>query len=237
MNKILKVSMIVIGIIILLFLLLMIISFVNHKIKLKKEDNLFKTNGKLVEVNNHNINVYISGNSDSHTMLVFMSGAGTCSPTLDFKTLYSLFENNYQIAVVEKAGYGFSEISDIDRDIDTILFETREALNKAGIKDKKYIDDVHKNFDPFLSYKNMVKVEFTEKGVELYEKVLTNRPRLLNKKDGIYTFECDNKLALVYFAQFFSNVKILEPNELKERLKNELKKTIKIYENEEEKDV
>jgi len=105
------------------------------------------------------------------------------------------------------------------------------------IKDKKYIDDVYKNFDPFLSYKNTVKVEFTEKGVELYEKILTNRPKLLDKKDGIYTFECDNKLAMVYFAQFFSNVKILEPNELKERLKNELKKTIKIYENEEEKDV
>ena len=105
------------------------------------------------------------------------------------------------------------------------------------IKDKKYIDDVYKNFDPFLSYKNTVKVEFTEKGVELYEKILINRPKLLDKKDGIYTFECDNKLAMVYFAQFFSNVKILEPNELKERLKNELKKTIKIYENEEEKDV
>lgn len=85
------------------------------------------------------------------------------------------------------------------------------------IKDKKYIDDVYKNFDPFLSYKNTVKVEFTEKGVELYEKILTNRPKLLDKKDGIYTFECDNKLAMVYFAQFFSNVKILEPNELKER--------------------
>ena len=105
------------------------------------------------------------------------------------------------------------------------------------IKDKKYIDDVHKNFDPFLSYKNTVKVEFTEKGVELYEKVLTNRPRLLNKKDGIYTFECDNKLALVYFAQFFSNVKILEPIELRKRLKNELEKTIKIYETEEEENV
>ena len=105
------------------------------------------------------------------------------------------------------------------------------------IKDKKYIDDVYKNFDPFLSYKNTVKVEFTEKGVELYEKVLTNRPRLLNKKDGIYTFECDNKLALVYFAQFFSNVKILEPIELQEKLKNELKRTIAIYENKEEKNV
>ena len=117
----------------------MLISFVNHKIKLKKEDKLFKTNGKIVEVNNHNINIYITGNSNSDITLVFMSGAGTCSPTLDFKTLYSLFENNYQIAVVEKAGYGFSDISDIDRDIDTILFETRESLNKAGIKNKKYI--------------------------------------------------------------------------------------------------
>ena len=126
-------------VIILLILLIMLISFVNHKIKLKKEDKLFKTNGKIVEVNNHNLNIYITGNSNSDITLVFMSGGGTCSPTLDFKTLYSLFENNYQIAVVEKAGYGFSDINDIDRDIDTILFETRESLNKAGIKNKKYI--------------------------------------------------------------------------------------------------
>ena len=48
-------------------------------------------------------------------------------------------KNDYQIAVVEKAGYGFSDISDIDRDIDTILFETRESLNKAGIKNNRYI--------------------------------------------------------------------------------------------------
>ncbi len=123
----------------LLIPLIMLISFVNHKIKLKKEDKLFKTNGKIVEVNNHNINIYITGNSNSDITLVFMSGGGTCSPTLDFKTLYSLFDSNYQIAVVEKAGYGFSDISDIDRDIDTILFETRESLNKAGIKNKKYI--------------------------------------------------------------------------------------------------
>ena len=66
---------------------------------------------------------------------------------------------------------------------------------------------------------------------------MTNRPRLLNKKDEVYTFECDNKLALVYFAQFFSNVKILEPIELQEKLKNELKRTIEIYENKEEENV
>lgn len=139
MKKFFKKIGIIFIVIILFILFVMLISFVNHKIKLKKEEKLFKTNGKIVEVNNHNINVYISGNSNSDITLVFKSGAGTCSPTLDFKTLYSLFENDYQIAVVEKAGYGFSDISDIDRDIDTILFETRESLNKAGVKSNKYI--------------------------------------------------------------------------------------------------
>lgn len=139
MKKFLKKIGIIFIVIISFILFVMLISFGNHKIKLKKEEKLFKTNGKIVEVNNHNINVYISGNSNSDITLVFMSGAGTCSPTLDFKTLYSLFENDYQIAVVEKAGYGFSDISDINRDIDTILFETRESLNKAGVKSNKYI--------------------------------------------------------------------------------------------------
>lgn len=44
--------------------------------------------------------------------LVFMSGGGTCSPILDFKSLYSLLSSEYKIAVVEKFGYGFSDIVD-----------------------------------------------------------------------------------------------------------------------------
>ena len=108
---------------------------------------------------------------------------------------------------------------------------------KIEIKDKKYIDEVYKNFDPFLSYKNRVKVRFTEKGLELYEKVLINRPKLLVKDNNIYTFECDNKLAMIYFAQFFSLIEILEPQELREKLQNELENTLKIYKNREDKDV
>ena len=135
MKKLIK----LISIIVVVLGLIVFISFVNHKIKLKNEDALFKTNGKIVEVNGHHLNVYLSGNPNSDFTLVFMSGAGTCSPTLDFKTLYALFEKDYQIAVVEKAGYGFSDISDISRDIDTILFETRESLNQAGVTNHKYI--------------------------------------------------------------------------------------------------
>ena len=131
----------------------------------------------------------------------------------------------------------FTYINNLRYKREEILFEKNFKNIEKAIKDKKYIDEVYKNFDPFLSYKNRVKVKFTEKGLELYEKVLTNRPRLLNKNNNIYTFECDNKLAMVYFAQFFSLIEILEPRELREKLQNELENTLKIYKNEEEKDV
>lgn len=78
------------------------------------------------------MSVYTEGEGDK--TLVFLSGGGTCSPILDFKSLYSLLSNEYKIAVVEKFGYGFSDVVDEQRDIDTMLSETRMALEKAGIE-------------------------------------------------------------------------------------------------------
>ncbi len=106
--------------------------FVNHRLRLASEAELLDVIGNPVTVNGHLINVYTEGNED--TTLVFMSGSGTCSPVLDFKSLYSLLNGEYKIAVVEKSGYGFSEISDSPRDIDTILDETRQALALSGLE-------------------------------------------------------------------------------------------------------
>ena len=108
---------------------------------------------------------------------------------------------------------------------------------KIEIKDKKYIEEVYKKFDPFLSYRNKVKIKFTDKGLELYKNILINRPKILKQEENIYTFECDYKLALIYFSQFFSLVEILEPKELREKLEKELENTLKIYRNKGENNV
>lgn len=73
----------------------------------------------------------VEGEED-HT-LVFLSGGRTSSPILDFKSLYSLLSDDYKIVVVEKFGYGFSDIVDGKRDVDTILRQTRTALDNLGI--------------------------------------------------------------------------------------------------------
>lgn len=123
----LKVILIIIGAIAVLLLAI----FINHQIRLKNESELRSPLGKIVEVDGHNMSVYTEG--EGETTLVFMSGGGTCSPILDFKSLWSLLSNDYKIAVVEKFGYGFSDVVDKSRDIDSVLEDTRAALNAAGL--------------------------------------------------------------------------------------------------------
>lgn len=130
--KILNKSLKAIGIIIAIIFVFVILSFAHHKICSAKEKDLLTPLGKLVEVNGHNMSVYTEGEGDK--TLVFLSGSGTCSPILDFKSLYSLLSDKYRIVVVEKFGYGFSDVVDENRDIDTLLNETRMALDKAGIE-------------------------------------------------------------------------------------------------------
>jgi len=102
-----------------------------HQIMLRIEEPLRTPLGQLVEVDGHKMSVYAEGSGDK--TLVFLSGSGTPSPILDFKSLFSLLSDEYKIVVVERFGYGFSDVVDKPRDIDTVLSETRVALIAADI--------------------------------------------------------------------------------------------------------
>ena len=104
---------------------------VNHRIRLHREASLRAPLGQLVEVNGHRISLYTEGQGDK--TLVFLSGGGTCSPILDFKSLYSTLSGSAKTVVVEKLGYGFSDVADTERSIASILADTRAALTAAGI--------------------------------------------------------------------------------------------------------
>lgn len=119
-------------IILIILSILLLIAFINHRIKIHNEAVLRIPLGQLVEIDGKNMCVYTEGEGKS--TIVFLSGGGTASPILDFKSLYSQLTDQYKIAVVEKFGYGFSDDYDRSRDIDTILEDTRAALTKAGLQ-------------------------------------------------------------------------------------------------------
>ena len=128
MKKGIKITLIILGVIILIFLAI----FINHKIQLKREVKLLTPIGQLVEVDGHKMNIYIEGEGEQ--TIVFLSGGGTCSPVLDFKSLYSLLSDDYKVVVVEKFGYGFSDVVDKERDVASVLADTRAALAAAGVE-------------------------------------------------------------------------------------------------------
>lgn len=131
MKKAKKIMKVVI-ILVVVFIVVLAAIYINHKIQLNREEELKTPLGKLVEIDGHQMSVYVEGDGDK--IIVFMSGGGTCSPILDFKSLYSTLTDNYKIVVVEKFGYGFSDVVDKERNIDSILEDTRRVLAKADIE-------------------------------------------------------------------------------------------------------
>ncbi|WP_338959531.1 WYL domain-containing protein [Fusobacterium nucleatum] len=94
-------------------------------------------------------------------------------------------------------------------------------------EDKKYINDVIKNFDPFLSKGQVIKIRLTERGKKLFKAIKINRPKLINSKDDIFEFEASEERIKRYFTYFLDDATIIEPIELKkwfiEKYENALK--------------
>ena len=88
--------------------------------------------GEKVEVNGVKLNVYSEGNGD--ITIVFMAGNGVTCPVLEYKPIYRRMSEKYRIAVIEKAGYGFSDRAKTPRTIENLVSEDREALRRVGIE-------------------------------------------------------------------------------------------------------
>ena len=112
-------------------LVLLLASFIYHRLALQREKASLNPMGQMVSVNGHDMSVFVKGNGPQ--TLVFLSGAGTASPILDFKDLYDGLSKQYKIVVVERAGYGYSEDTSKSRDVSEVLSETRQALSKAHV--------------------------------------------------------------------------------------------------------
>jgi pimeloyl-ACP methyl ester carboxylesterase len=105
-------------------------SSIYHAVQTPREEAAYPPPGQLVAVNDHRLHVYAEGQGD--LTLVFLAGSGTTAPVLDFKGLTGRLSDDYRTVVVERAGYGWSDDGGTPRDIDTVLRETRRALEGAG---------------------------------------------------------------------------------------------------------
>lgn len=92
----------------------------------------YKPVGQLINVNGHNMHIFAEG--EGRATVVFASGWAVPSPYVDFYPLYNEISKHTRIAVYDRPGYGWSDVADTPRDIDTITTEIHELLEKSGEK-------------------------------------------------------------------------------------------------------
>ncbi|TYB31259.1 MAG: WYL domain-containing protein [Candidatus Mcinerneyibacterium aminivorans] len=97
---------------------------------------------------------------------------------------------------------------------------------------EKKIENLSENFDPFLSRGKKLKVKFTGRGKDLFENVIFyNRPEVIKRKGNIYILQCSLEKAKAYFASFFDEVEILEPDYIRNHFAEKYQHLSEIYNN------
>ena len=158
----------------------------------------------------------------------------------DKKNVYITFNDNRKVKVtpyyigssdLEIANYIFCYDYSEGKHKNYKLSYLKQVYTTSEIgnwENKKYINDVIKNFDPFLSKGQIIKIRLSENGKKLLQTIKINRPKLISESGDIFKFEASEEQIKRYFTYFLDDAIVMEPIGLKEwfieKYENALKK-------------
>jgi pimeloyl-ACP methyl ester carboxylesterase len=116
----------------IIIILLGVAGFFYQRMGVKQDLLSYKPVGKLVRVGNNNMHFYTGGAGDYTAVLA--SGWGTVNPYADFYPLYDGLGKTMKFVVYDRFGYGYSDLTDQKRNIDSMVDEIHEGLEKSGQK-------------------------------------------------------------------------------------------------------
>jgi pimeloyl-ACP methyl ester carboxylesterase len=119
----------VLGIVVLVFVVLLIVSASINLVLTKQEKSRFHPYGHRVSVDGGSMNVWQNGHAGP--TMVLLSGLGTAAPGLDFAPLIRQL-GAYDVIVVEGSGYGYSDMNARPRTVQNITAELHDVLAKLG---------------------------------------------------------------------------------------------------------
>ncbi len=109
-----------------LLIILLTVGFVYQWAIVRNDLPKYQPMGKQYDVYGHKMHIYTGG--EGQTTVVFNAGWGTINPYVDFYPLYEKIDKQTRFAVIDRFGYGYSDLTDRKRDIDNIVDEIHELL-------------------------------------------------------------------------------------------------------------
>ncbi|NGZ76337.1 alpha/beta fold hydrolase [Saccharibacillus alkalitolerans] len=121
----------------IVLLVLLLAGFVYQWFGERSDREAYVAPGQRVEVDGRMMHVYHEekpGKAADEGTVVLISGWGTANPYADFSPVYPLLRDKASFAVVDRFGYGYSDVTDEKRKIDRMAEELHEGLKKAGVR-------------------------------------------------------------------------------------------------------
>ena len=116
---------------VIVFIIIMLLTgAVCQRIMIEKEANILLPQGEVFNINNHNL--YIHSTGSGRNTVVFVAGSGTPSSFTDFYKMQMELQPYARTVSFDKAGFGWSEKTDMPRTIDVLAEELHELLEKSG---------------------------------------------------------------------------------------------------------
>lgn len=129
MRKLLR----ILGVVGLTAVVLMAVSSVSNLVLGAYETANIHPYGQRVSIDGGQVNVSVTG--DGEKTVVLLGGYGTASPVLDFAPLIDELDGAYTVVVVERFGYGYSDLDVTQRTVANISTELHDTLSTLGVKD------------------------------------------------------------------------------------------------------
>lgn len=115
---------------------ILLLSKVNHQIKLWQEQKVLEKYGvgEQVEVYGRKVNVYTLGQETSDHTIVYMHGLGMGDTSVAVRPMLEDFQNDYKVCIIDRYGNGMSEDTNKDQTVENIVKEYRETLKNSKEK-------------------------------------------------------------------------------------------------------
>lgn len=135
MKKVLKVIGILLLAVILLFMIFVLICFLMQKSAMKetREALTAKQLCNLVSAGEIELNVPVFGSENPSHTVVALPGSGDSAFVPAMKVFADFMPEDVQLAVVERPGYGLSDVGKEDMTVEYVVESSRAALKSAGI--------------------------------------------------------------------------------------------------------
>ncbi len=88
--------------------------------------------GERVSIDGGEVNVTVTGEGEQ--TVVLLSGYGIASPVLDFAPLIDELDDTYTVVVVERFGYGYSDLDVTERTVDNVSTELHDTLGNLNVR-------------------------------------------------------------------------------------------------------